>query len=285
LSYHPISLEKIDSGVREVWDWLIPGWFGGFTSDWPVLSILRTSRDWPATPYVVVGAISVALLIWLAFTARRLWGNKTDPALATFFTSTLYLFVYLAAIVFSLFFFDASTPFRDRILAPIYISLLTVFVIFAVWLWRAGKWPLRVLVVILALAAASISLADAAQSVARLQADPLGFASARWRNSKVIAAINALPPDTLLYSNSPTAIYILTDRPAYIMPTPIDPVDNQPRGNFEQDVTDLRADLLAGKTALIIFRPDLENPQLLAKLTDGIPLFFKAGDGQIFGTP
>jgi hypothetical protein len=69
------------------------------------------------------------------------------------------------------------------------------------------------------------------------------------------------------------------------MPTPIDPVDNQPRGNFEQDVTDLRADLLAGKTALIIFRPDLENPQLLAKLTDGIPLFFKAGDGQIFGTP
>jgi hypothetical protein len=195
------------------------------------------------------------------------------------------LFVYLAAIVFSLFFFDASTPFHDRILAPIYISLLMAFVLFGVWVWRTGKWPLRVLLVILALSVASVSVADTSRAVTRLQSDPLGFASARWRNSKLIAAINALPPDTLLYSNSPTAIYILTNRPAYIMPTPIDPVDNQPRGNFDEGVAQLRADLTAGKTALVIFQPELENPALLAQLTDGIPLFFKAGDGQIFGKP
>ncbi|MGC1375025.1 MAG: hypothetical protein WA821_02310, partial [Anaerolineales bacterium] len=111
------------------------------------------------------------------------------------------------------------------------------------------------------------------------------FASARWRNSKLIAAINALPPDTILYSNSPTAIYILTNRPAYIMPTPIDPVDNQPRGSFDDDVAQMRADLLAGKVALVVFQPSLENQAALTRLTDGIPLFFKAGDGQIFGKP
>jgi hypothetical protein len=306
LSYHPIPAEKIDYGVREVWDWMIPGWFGGFTSDWPVLSILRASRDWPGTPYLVVGLVGVALLIWLVFTARRLVGpiaiptysaipyehggkqlitKETNPALVLFFTSTLYLFVYLAAILFSMIFFDASTPFHDRILAPIYISLLTAFVLFGVWSWRTEKWPLRMLVVVLALLAASVSVADASRTVTRLQADPLGFASARWRNSRVIAAINALPPDTLLYSNSPTAIYILTDRPAYIMPTPIDPVDNQPRGNFDEGVAQMRADLMAGHTVLVIFQPELENAALLAQLTEGIPLFFKAGDGQIFGTP
>lgn len=291
--YHPIPPEKIDFGFREVWDWLIPGWFGGFTSDWPVLSILRDSRAWPGTPYLVVGVIAVALLAWLAFAVRRLWGNKHNPSLAIFFTSTLYLFVYLVAILFSMFFFDASTPFRDRILAPIYISLLTAFVLFGVWLsrrdagtvWRTGKWPLRTLVVILALSAASVAVADTSRTVTRLQADPLGFASARWRNSRVIAAINALPPDTLIYSNSPTAIYILTDRPAYIMPTPIDPVDNQPRGNFDEVVIQMRDDLAAGETVLVVFQPDLEDPALLAQLTQGIPLFFKAGDGQIFGRP
>jgi hypothetical protein len=285
LSYHPIPLEKIDAGFRAVWEWLIPGWFGGFTSDWPVLSILRASRDWPATPYLVVGTIVIALLIWLTVTARRLWKNPHNPGLALFFTSTLYLFVYLAAIVFSLFFFDASTPFHDRILAPIYISLLTAFAIFGTNLWRKSKAPLQILLVILTLCAASVSVANEVRAVNRLQTDPLGFASARWRNSKLIAAIKALPPDTLLYSNSPTAIYILTDRPAYIMPTPIDPVDNQPRASFNDDLTQLRADLLAGKTALVIFQPDLENPILLAQLTEGIPLYVKAGDGQIFGKP
>jgi 4-amino-4-deoxy-L-arabinose transferase-like glycosyltransferase len=292
LSYHPIPAEKIDYGVRAVWNWLIPGWFGGLTSDWPVLSILRASRDWPGTPYLAVGLVGAALLVWLALTARRLpalalsgWENRSNAPLILFFTSTLYLFVYLAAILFSMFFFDASTPFRDRILAPIYISLLTAFVLFGVWLFRTNKRPLRVLVVILALAVASVSVAEAGRAVTRLQADPLGFASARWRNSRLIAAINALPPDTILYSNSPTAIYILTDRPAYIMPTPIDPVDNQPRGNFDDDVAQMRADLLAGKVVLVVFQPELENHTALAQLTDGIPLFFKAGDGQIFGKP
>ncbi len=293
LSYHPIPAEKIDYGIRQVWDWLIPGWFGDFTSAWPVLSILRTSRDWPATPYLAVGIIGAALLVWLGLTARRLpalalsGGNSgiQDPPLAAFFSSTLYLFVYLAAIVFSMFFFDASTPFRDRILAPVYISLLTAFVMLATWAWRTNKRLLQVLVLILTLSVASVSLANTSRTVTRLQADPLGFASARWRNSKLIAAVNALPPDTILYSNSPTAIYILTNRPAYIMPTPIDPVDNQPRGNFDEDVTQLRTDLTAGQTVLVIFQPELENPALIARLTDGIPLFFKAGDGQIYGKP
>lgn len=286
LSYHPIPAQKIDDGFRQVWDWLIPGWFGGLTSDWPVLSILKTSRDWPATPYVVVGIVGVALLVWLGLTARRLWGQGTQkPAPSTFFTSTLYLFVYLAAIIFSMFFFDASTPFRDRILAPLYISLLTALVWLGVWLWRTQRRWVQTLVIIWALSAASISLANANNAVIRLQSDPLGFASARWRNSKVIAAINALPPDTVLYSNSPTAIYILTGRPAYIMPTPVDPVDNQPRGNFDDDVAQMRSDLQAGKVVLIIFQPELEHKDLLVKLTDGIPLYFKAGDGLIFGTP
>ncbi len=295
-SYHPIAFEKIDFGVREVWDWLIPGWFVDFTSSWPVLSILRASGDWPGTPYLVIGLLGLVLFIWVVLVMKRLWVSEAqNPPLATFFTSTLYLFVYLAAIVFSLLFFDASTPFRDRILAPIFISLLTVFVVLGAWFFRkatlvdpgpsARRTVLQGLVIILALSVASVSLADVARTVTRLQNDPLGYASARWRNSKTVAAIKALPADTIIYSNSPTGTYILADRPAYIMPTPIDPVDNQPRGSFDEDVAQLRADLLAGKAVLVVFRPGLENPALLALLTDGIPLYFKAGDGQIFGRP
>ena len=131
----------------------------------------------------------------------------------------------------------------------------------------------------------SVSVADAVNTVNRLQSDPLGYASARWRTSKTIAAINALPPDTVIYSNTPTGIYILTGRPAYIMPTPLDPVDNLARGSFGDDLSQMRSDLQAGKAVLVIFQPDQVNPALFAQLTGGIPLYFKAGDGQIFGKP
>ena len=127
--------------------------------------------------------------------------------------------------------------------------------------------------------------ADVSSAITRLQSDPLGYASARWRTSKTIAAINALPADTIIYSNSPTGIYILTNRPAYIMPTPLDPVDNQPRGSFDDDVAQMRTDLAAGKAVLVVFQPDQENQALVAQLTGGIPLYFKAGDGLIFGQP
>jgi len=284
--YHPIPFEKIDYGFRQVWDWLIPGWFGGFTSDWPLFSILRLSRAWPGTPYLAVGIVALALLAWLVYAARRLWNNSAKNApLAAFFAFTLYLFVYLAAIVFSLFFFDASTPFQDRILAPVYISLLAAFVMLLSWLWQTRQWLWRAGVAFLLLAVLSVSVADAVNTVNRLQSDPLGYASARWRTSKTIAAINALPPDTVIYSNTPTGIYILTGRPAYIMPTPLDPVDNLARGSFGDDLSQMRSDLQAGKAVLVIFQPDQVNPALFAQLTGGIPLYFKAGDGQIFGKP
>jgi len=47
----------------------------------------------------------------------------------------------------------------------------------------------------------------------------------------------------------------------------------------------MRADLLAGKTVLVIFQADRVKPAVVAVLTDGIPLYFSAGDGQIYGTP
>lgn len=285
-SYHPIPFDKIDYGVRQVWEWLIPGWFGGIVSDWPLLSILRASRDWPGTPYLMVGLLALALLLWLAFAAKRLYaGGGQQIALTTFFTSTLYLFVYLAAIICSLFFFDASTPFRDRILAPIYISLLAAFILLAVWLWRTEKRALQVVLVLLAFSIAAVSLGGASRVVTRLQSDPLGYASARWRNSKTIAAINALPSETIIYSNAPTGIYILTNRPAYIMPTPLDPVDNLPRESFADDLAQMRADLAAGKAVLVVFQPQLENQTNLLQLTEGLPLYFKAGDGLIYGNP
>lgn len=286
LSYHPIPAEKIDYGFHQVWNWLIPLWFGGFTSDWPVFSLIKASRAWPGTPYLGLGLIGVGLLVWLAVSARRLWGRGAlDAPLAVFFTCTLYVVVYLAAIVFSMFFFDASTSFQDRILAPVYISLLIAIVLLGVWLWRSGRRSLQVLVIVLALAVSVVSVADASQAVVRLQSDPLGYASAHWRNSKTIAAVNALPANTVIYSSSPTIVYILTNRPAYIIPTPIDPVDNQPRGSYADDVAQMRADLLAGKTVLVIFQADRVKPAIVAELTAGIPVYFSAGDGQIYGQP
>ena len=63
----------------------------------------------------------------------------------------------------------------------------------------------------------------------------------------------------------------------------------EPRGyvylSFDDDVAQIRADLTAGKVVLVVFQPESENHTVLSQQTAGIPLFFKAGDGQIFGKP
>ncbi len=285
LSFHPILASKIAFGFSQLWAWLVPGWFGKFTETWPVLSILKASRGVPQTPFLVVGALGLVLLVWCGVTAWRLWRLERVPAgQATFFSTTLYVFGYMAAILFSMSFFDASTPFQDRILAPVYISLLIVFVMTGLWLWRTGKWPLQALTVILALSVMAVSVGDNLRTVDRLQSDALGYASAHWRNSKTITAVEALPPGTILYSNSPTAIYILTDRSAYIMPTPVDPVDQQPRESFDDDLAQMRDDIKAGKAVLVVFDSG-SNPAYYQMVTQGLPLYQKFGDGSIYGRP
>ena len=49
----------------------------------------------------------------------------------------------------SMSFFDASTKFKPRILAPIYVSLLILLVVLGLWLWKKRREVVMVLVLLI----------------------------------------------------------------------------------------------------------------------------------------
>jgi hypothetical protein len=71
------------------------------------------------------------------------------------------------------------------------------------------------------------------------------------------------------------------------LPTPVDPVDDRPRGEYEQDVAQMRADLLAGKAVLALFdTSDIEDAlgaENIAQFTDGLSILEKAQGDVLYG--
>jgi 4-amino-4-deoxy-L-arabinose transferase-like glycosyltransferase len=283
--YHPLPATKVEAGVHQVLEWLIPTSLPDSISTLRVLSILKATVTEGTAPYLVIGLIGAALLAWLIIVSVQLWSRgDQDSVRVPFFSSMAYLFVYLLAIVLSMMFFDASTPFTDRILAPVYIGLLVGFVMLAVTVWRTQSGPLRALVIICLIGASVLSLVNTRQAMAHLRKNPLGFAA--WRNSETMALIKELPSSTFIYSNEPEGVYILTGRPATMfISSPIDGVRMEYRSGYEAYLDQVRAQLMEGKAVLVIFQPEALDQALLADLGAGVPEYARVSDGVILGMP
>jgi hypothetical protein len=90
-----------------------------------------------------------------------------------------------------------------------------------------------------------------------------------------------------IYTNTPPAVYLVTGRASRVLPTPLDPVDNRPRGDYEQNVAQMRADLLSGKAVLALFDTsgieDAFGAADVAQLTQGLTILEKAQGDILYG--
>jgi len=228
------------------------------------------------------------LLAWLVWRAwpRRVGASET-PALV--WSLALQVLVYLGFLVVSLTLFDASTPLDARILSPAYLLLLVLFAGGLGWTWqwlvqRGNKW--RWAVAVVALLIASLGLVDGTSAVQQLSMDGQGFAHSGWRESPAIQAVRELPSVTL-YSNKPTAIYLLTGRSAYITPTPTDAVTGLERENFMVDLAEMQGRVLEGEAVVVLFglrhSADPEETALYAILSARLPILADFGGDVLIG--
>jgi len=130
--FHPITTENIQPGFYNLSQFLIP------VGTWRQ-ALLKSGLF-----YWLTAAFGLTLLIWLGLQTWRMLfpGAKTAPhANPIAYTTGLYIFGYLGAVLFSMSFFDASTKFQHRILAPVYVAFLLVLVGFGSWAWRLGGKP------------------------------------------------------------------------------------------------------------------------------------------------
>ena len=94
-------------------------------------------------------------------------------------------------------------------------------------------------------------------------------------------------PPTVIYSNKPGAIFLLTGKSAYVAPTPVDPVTGQSRSNYNDDLSQMQRSVRAGEAILVLFglrnsdTPD--EVSLFADLSDNLTIQADYGDIVIFG--
>lgn len=276
LAFHPIPSYKINEGLTNFWSWLLPergNLVGRFL---PYLGLVF----W-------LGLLCLAVLAVIWFVRLHGFNREDNKKNNAIFINLVYVVIYLAVLVLSLLFVDASPIFENRILSPFYVQLL----ILSSWLlgWLSTKKLFGKAAAIVIILFLMVSFAgDSLDVVKQLSKEGQGFASTEWRESELINQVKSLPAITV-YTNKATALYLLADRPSYVLPSPINPATNAPRENYAQDVNEIRENVVDGKAVMVIF--DYSNlltteddRQWMLDLTEGMPEYSEAEDGAIFGS-
>ena len=240
LVWHPITASNFNTTLYTISQFLIP------VENW--------RKQLYKTPGLFITLTALILLVALVWVSVRAWKYFVVPqqmlrSETISFTTGLYIFGYIASIIASMLLFDASTKFQLRILAPIFISLLILLVLFGVWLWKKR----RELAIVLALFIIGISIYNQVITVQDLSKGGQGFASFVWYDSKAMAYLRTLPRTVMIYTNETGAVYLYTGRPTYSLPNRFDPVTAQVRSGYEQGVALMHQQILQGKAVLAIF--------------------------------
>ena len=259
IQWHPVTAENVERGLRAFFQFIAP-----------LPELFSPFSEQPFILAIIPSFIALALFIWLLPRALKYFLNpkkNTQPEILPFIT-TLYIFSYMGSLLVSLTLFDAATPLNDRILSPVYLAVLIMLVYFIHKLFQQGKIGSRVLSIGFALFFLGASLIAQIRTVEELQKTAMGFASWRWQESTVMAAIRKLPEEMAIYTNQPPAVYFWTNRSPYRL------WDEQPDT------------VSAGDAVLVIFSPpESDSPEFqawFAVMTEGLEPIQKSGLGNLY---
>ncbi len=271
--WHPVTAETLDQGLRTFSEFLVP------VEEW--------RRELFKTPEIFVAVIvilSLAILSWIMVNGlRRFFQPSTSMPEVIGFANGLYIFGYLASVLFSISLFDASTPLKVRILAPVYLPLLLLTVHAGVWMWNRFRRAGRVIVVGLAALVFSVSALGQVRTVTSLAGGGTGYASFKWYDSKVmdyLKTLDGLP----IYTNEPGAVYLYTGRGCRVLPQRVDPVTGLAWDNFNEGVENVRNEVRSGHAVLALFDVNAQDPDY-AMLTEGLYPIMKSGGDVVFYAP
>lgn len=271
--WHPVTAETLDQGLRTFSEFLVP------VEEW--------RRAWFKTPEIFVAVIvilSLAILSWIMVKGlRRFFKPSTGMPEIIGFTNGLYIFGYLASTLLSISLFDASTPLKARILAPVYLSLMLLLVNAAVWMWNRRQRAGQMIVIGLAALVFSVSAVGQARTVASLAGGGTGYASFKWYDSKVMAYLKTLD-GLAIYTNEPGAVYLYTGRGCRVLPQRVDPVTGLAWDNFNEGVETVRNDVRSGGAVLALFDADPQDPDY-AMLIEGLYPIMKSGGDVVYYAP
>lgn len=210
-----------------------------------------------------------------------------DPALAVLVPVVLLIVVVLAGAVVSQL-TTALDVLGDRLLVPAFVPLVLLL---AWWVdrrltalqardTRAGRTVVRaasVAAVALLVMHGLVVVSDAR----RLARAPVGFATPPWTTSELIAAVDTLPTDAVLYSNQTWPVWYLTGRDPVLQA----PVRRPYRSNDERPIPPgFASEVACGERYLVWFGADDDGSWSPEALRSVVPLEVVAttDDGVLF---
>lgn len=270
LVWHPPSSVLLKRPLVILWEWLVP---------WDFTYLVLYAMLAAALGLLALGAFTVRRLGW----ARLARALRAAPALLTLL---LTLAAYAGLLAVSLLFFDATIPLDARITSPLYVGFLVLLGgVLAAAVRRGG---LRRLLALAALAGLLLSYGvRTAVRVERLRYDAPGYSTGGIRNSPTLAALMEMPPETVIYTNEPEAVYYVTGRGAYMIPLRYDAVTTRDVPDYPEKLAAMRAALLDGGAVLVVFDTLARRPEAapLEEMAAGLVLLYRGSDGAIYGAP
>ena len=165
----------------------------------------------------------------------------------------LFAVLYGSLVFTTISFFDAHVPLDGRLLTPLYAAVVVLAMVGLARLTARIPWiqapALWVLVLVV-----GVSLTRTALWAAGSQIDEMGYASSVWRESALVAEVKTLRDDVRVFSNAPDALYVLTGRPARLIPLKADPFTRRANEAFDDDLARLGRDLGNRSGVVVYFR-------------------------------
>lgn len=194
---------------------------------WRVVRSWIVPRSTPIVPPgrdVLAAVILVGLVLVLSGALVRQWRGRrqaVDSRIPEWLA--MHLVIYGALLFLSRAFWDGGVALDSRMLLPVRVtSVLLVFIGVGRVPLSSGAWVRPMALTVAALWAFAVA-ADARTWFSRAMVEGLGYTSPRWRESAVLQAVRALPPDTFLVSNGNDAIVTLTGRASARLPDRVNP--------------------------------------------------------------
>ena len=274
-----------------LWDWLP---FSGWASD----RSIPFKQALLALIVVVVVALTVLAYLRLRSGLPRTW--HSDPSVLLGLLLGTFALAYFGQLTFTyLFSLPALDPsdIDQRILAPILVAIGLYLFVLAELLMRSAtsrRW-LAIVPSGLLLLYAAWFLPQAWNIASSLHQAGAGYTSQSWRSSPTIAALQALPTQTPIITNESAAVMLWLDRPAYDFRMPAADQPGSALDRFGDSADELASIFREQGAALVLFNSI--SAQLagsygeegagtrLAALTQGLELFARLEDGQVFFYP
>lgn len=272
--WHPPDVERWFEAAKTTLTWILPESFTSSLSN-PISIIMLA--------FLILGLVLVYV-----FSKARVDQERTNQQFRN--RLILLIFIYLLFNVLLIFatvyFLDVLTPLDNRILVPLHISaLLLVVLLLSSW-WDAASNPIKVIIAIISVALVITQANQAYLTFSRLRAEPQGYASSIYRNSKTIAFVRELP-EVPIFTNDLPALYFWANRIGVFIPNEFNPSSKEAidPGDYEQLLKSLRRILRDNDGYLVIIgsnpRERLPSKQF-EEVTRGMKLIEEFNDGLIY---